>query len=1155
MTRPLASSPAALTATALAAALALAAPLAPAQMIDVAQGPLNAAGTQVKPNIMFILDDSGSMNFEFMPDEVGMTKDWSRDTQRGEFMVGYWSAQCNGVAFDPSLEYAPPVNAAGAAYPNASFTAARPDGFRGSTATTNLPTNLNNSFYYVYVPYTGSPAAMSWTYYSSGAANESTVFYRECMQTMAAAEASGRFRKVTLNTADTSAEAVALRQKYANWYTYYRSRKLTMRSAVGRSFRSIGENYRVGITLLSDASVTSSSFLGVNDFVDRSGVGSGLQRSDFYRLLYSAETVDGWTPLRGALSKVGRYFGKTYPGQNTDPVQHSCQRNYALLSTDGYWNEGKVGEPGYETGNYRPFKFDNSGLVGQQDGTLARPYRDSTGSDGGGDSNSLADVAYHFWSQDLRPDLKNDVPATERDSATHQHLTTFTVGLGVRGTLTYDRNYLTQTSGDYADIVAGRKQWPVPTGTKDSSAYGDATHIDDLWHAAVNGRGQYFSASNPDSLADAISTMISEISKDSGSGAGAGTSTLTPVTGDDWIFLPSFSSSPSWYGDIRAFRFASDPLTGALIAPDTAEGKEIWSARRKLDARAEPRRILFGKPDGTLADFTYANLQAANLQGSFDIACTATKSSLSQCAMLSDAAKAKVNGPNLVSYLRGDTSLYMSQKITENQVFRTRSSLLGDFINSSPVYLAKAPFKYADAGYSAFATAQASRLKMIYAAANDGMLHAFRVGESTTDSTGGEEAWAFVPRGVINGESMWRLADTTYEANHRNLLDATPVIGDVYDSTTKQWRTILVGGMGAGGRYYYALDITSPLQPQLLWEFTDGNLGLTFGNPVITKNAAGRWVVAFTSGLNNVGDGIGRLFVLDAVDGRLLQTVATPAGNATAPNNLGRLNAWVASETDNTALRYYAGDMQGSLWRFDADDRVAPSGTEAVRLGRALDANGTPQPIVGMPLLTEITTNGVATAIISFGTGRLTNIGDLASTGVQSIYAIKDTLQATGIGGSGDTQVALRHRDANLVQQTLVTSTGTRRVDPVNPVDWSLQNGWYVDLSLSSGERVVLDGVPLGSGVLAYASSIPNSDPCSSGGSAWLYQFDIGKGSVLAATSYSSLLVGIGRTVDSKGNISVVATARDQSLSLAASSAGVTTKSNRVRRTAWRELN
>ena len=279
MTRPLASSPAALTATALAAALALAAPLAPAQVIDVAQGPLNAAGTQVKPNIMFILDDSGSMGFEFMPDDVD-----DRGSPQDEFKVGYWSAQCNGVAFDPSLEYAPPVNAAGAPYPNASFTVAPADGFRTGSATTDL----NNSFYYVYVPYTGSPAAMSWTYKSWGEVAADTTFYRECMQTRAAAEASGRFRKVTLNTADTSAAAVALRQKYANWYTYYRSRKLTMRSAVGRAFRSIGENYRVGITLLSDASVTSSSFLGVNDFVDRSGVGSGLQRSDFYRLLYSA---------------------------------------------------------------------------------------------------------------------------------------------------------------------------------------------------------------------------------------------------------------------------------------------------------------------------------------------------------------------------------------------------------------------------------------------------------------------------------------------------------------------------------------------------------------------------------------------------------------------------------------------------------------------------------------------------------------------------------------------------------------------------------------------------------------------------------------------------------------------------------------------------
>ncbi len=1149
MTRPLSTG--ALTATALAALLALTPPFSRAQVIDVAQSPLNIANLLVKPNLMFILDDSGSMTSTFMPDEIGVTQ-WNNTAQQMEYVyIGYWSSQCNGVAFDPTLAYAPPVDASGTAYANASFTAAPDDGFVSSST----KTNLNNSYYYAYVPYTGSPAAMSWTYTSSGTVDTTTTFYKECTQSVTAGVASGRFTKVTLATTDTSDAAVALRQKYANWYSYYRNRKMTMRTAVGRAFRSLGENYRVGLTQISDPTVTSSSFLNVADFVDRAGVGSGTHRSDFYRLLYAAGTDDGFTPLRAALSKVGRYFSKTYSGQTTDPVQYSCQRNYALLSTDGYWNRGQSPYPGLETGTYAPYLYDNSTFVGQQDGTAARPYRDSTGTTAGGDSNSLADVAYHFWSQDLRSDMANNVPVTDRDSATHQHLNTFTVGLGVRGTLTYDRNYLTQTSGDYIDIVQGTKQWPVPVGTKSTTTnYSDATHIDDLWHAAVNGRGQYFSASNPDSLSEAITAMLNQISQDSGSGAGAATSSLTPVSGDNWLFLPSFSNISGWHGDLRAFQLTTD-ASGALVTPDTSAGKEIWSAAKKLDARTTERRILFGSTGSTLAEFTYANLQTAGLQADFDIACSSALSSLSQCSSLNTTAKAKVTGTNLVSYLRGDTSLYLSQSSSDNQVFRTRSSRLGDFVNSAPVYLAKAPFQYADSGYSDFAAAQSTRLKMVYATANDGMLHAFRVGETATDSNGGQEAWAFVPRGVFS--QLWRLADATYDSNHRNMLDATPVIGDVYDSTTKAWRTLLVGGMGAGGRHYYALDITSPLEPKLLWEYTDTNLGLTFGNPVITKNAAGRWIVAFTSGINNVsgGDGVGRLYVLDAVSGALLQTVATSAGTSAAPSNLGRLNAWVSSQTNNTAERFYAGDMQGNLWRFDPDDRVAPSGAEAIRLGRALDASGNAQPIVGMPLLTEITTNAGSVALISFGTGRMINVADLTDTGVQSFYTVKDALQATGIGGSGTTQVALRHADANLVKQTLATSGTTRTINPVNPVDWSTQNGWYTDLSLSSGERMVLDGVALNSGILAYASSIPSGDPCSGGGASWLYQFSITDGALASATGYSTMLVGIGRTVDSTGKVSVMVTQRNQSISLAATSTGAATKSNRIRRTAWRELN
>ena len=185
---------------------------------------------------------------------------------------------------------------------------------------------------------------------------------------------------------------------------------------------------------------------------------------------------------------------------------------------------------------------------------------------------------------------------------------------------------------------------------------------------------------------------------------------------------------------------------------------------------------------------------------------------------------------------------------------------------------------------------------------------------------------------------------------------------------------------------------------------------------MITKDASGTWIVAFTSGLNNVGDGRGRLYVLDAYTGKLRSgragEILTSAGDATTPSNLGRLNAWVPSDTDNTALRFYAGDMLGNLWRFDHDDRVAPSGIEATLVGQALTSDGTPQPITAKPLLTELFTNNTPITVVSFGTGRMLNNADLSATGLQTIYSVRDTLGSTSLG-------SLREPPARLVRQTL----------------------------------------------------------------------------------------------------------------------------------------
>lgn len=1118
---------------ALAAALACGAiSSAHAALVEISNVPLSASLSQVKPNIMFILDDSGSMGFAYMPDEVGIA-DW---TGKEFENYGAYSSHCNGLAFDPTKAYAPPVYANGTSYPNVSFTAApaNGDGFNPD----GKEVSLAGRFYYVHQNPKNLPA-LDWTYTASGVVDKSTPFYQDCTLSISPSnDAKKLFERFELknSTAD-------IQQKYANWYAYYRTRRLLMRTAAGKAFSSVKDNFRVGFTVISDSEINDSSkFLNVDDFTTD-------QRKHFYDLLYTKQTLEGFTPLRGALSKTGRYFAKKIPGQVHDPITHSCQRNYALLSTDGYWNTGQYPYPGEETATYGPLQLDGS-AIGQQDGAEKPPMKD-----GKGVSNSLADVAQYFWATDLRPNDADkgtdNVRPTAGDPAKHQHLNTFTVGLGVRGTLSYKNDYLTKPTGDFADILAGRKDWPVPLGTVSPTPNAaDATHIDDLWHAAVNGRGQYFSASDPTTLSKALSDTLNAISEDVGSSAAASASSLTPVTGDNWVFLPSYSNSPTWHGDLRAFQFTTDAKNG-LTPPDTRNAKAVWSAKDKLDKRdPKTRDVRFGGSAGKLVDFTYANLQK---QYGADLNPCEGDNPLSQCSGLAQDVRTKATGENLVNFLRGDKTLQTGAGDAGNRVFRDRISPLGDFVNATPVYVAKPPFKYADAGYAQFVTKHVDRKKMVYAPSNDGMLHAFQVGQKESDELGGEELWAFVPSGVM--PHLRRLADVNYDANHMNLLDATPTVGDIFDG--EKWRTILVGGMGAGGRYYYALDITNPNSPELLWEFNDSqanNLGWTFGNPVITKDVTGAWIVAFTSGINNVtgkAPGQGRLYLLNALTGERrasgLQEIITPAGTAETPNNLGRLNAWVQSDTDNTALRFYAGDMLGNLWRFDHDHRVAPSGVEAVLIGQARGPTGLPQPITGKPVLTELFTNNTPITVVSFGTGLLLSNTDLSSKETQTVYSVRDALDSTSLG-------SLRDTPAKLVRQTL----NSKRLldDPPQSVDWTTQNGWFVDLNVKpDGERITLDGVPLGSDLIAFASTAPNSDPCGSGGSSYLYQFMLSSGRVKQVATSDSLIVGVSRVMDSNGLVSAFFTKRDQSTELKA--AGVEGGPNPpvLRRAAWRELN
>lgn len=1167
---------------AVATALLLAAGLAGADTTQLANEPLiTMSAVMPKPNLMVILDDSGSMDRDYMPDDMSSTSRY-----------GYRSAQCSGVAYDPNITYTPPVYADGSSYPDASFTAAWKDGFVQDGATTNLMgegstytasdrsgngpvtftfssgSGVGSSTFQVgdtvtfrrgssetsysgtvtswtsstkgglfptttytlvvsvsgfsstrsddwrvtaegttgqtYYTYSGSQTALNWTYDSNGKLVTTTNFYKECMSSVGSTPGSKVFTAQTVTK--TSAEAT----NYANWYSYYRTRRLLMRTAMGQAMNVLDDGYRVGFMQLNQQSLAKGTsqlkFRPVSDF-------SGDHKVDFYTSLYAA-TGSSTTPSRSALSTAGRYFAKQLSKQATDPMQYACQRNFALLTTDGYWN---TTNKGLNLGGF---------AIGNADKDASRPMKDSY-------SDTLADVAYYYYETDLRTEklgnctgaLGKDVCANilapaGKDTATHQHMTTFTVGMGVSGTLKYDKNYLSQTSGDYYDLIQGNKNWPNPPET---SSGGDARNVDDLWHAAVNGRGQYYSAQNASELAEAIQGVVSAVQETTGAAASASTSVLDLVQGEDNTAFEASYTTGVWTGDVVARRM--DAHTAELEA-----GEPLWSAKAQLDARTTARKIYFNK-NGTRTEFTWDNLDSTT-KAHFTDRCTSDL--LTQCTTLSAANKTLLNnGEKLVNFLRGVRTDEATAANTTSPLFRARASRMGDVVHSKPIHVGKPPFNYSDAGYTAFKEAQKNRKKVVYVGANDGMLHAL-------DAATGEELWAFIPTAVM--PNLYKLADTRYgSANkpHQYFVDGKTVQGDVYFDD--QWHTILVGGLNKGGRAYYALDITDPDDPTVLWEFTHNNLGLSYSDPIITKHN-GTWVVAFGSGYSNVspGDGKGRLFMVNAQTGAIVKSLATTASG----NGMAKVNVWVKSLSDNTAQRFYGGDVLGNVWRFKPDNTAATDGGTVVLLAQMKDAAGNGQPITTELKLREY----YQKPIVVVTTGRYLDTDDINDTQVQSIAAIRDPDDDTGWGDI--------RNGTNKGKFKVVTlnKSGTAASGAAVDLDWSTDGGWRADFP-TEGERVNIPAEWDGTTLLV-ATAVPEGDQCKSGGSSWLYRFGLAGGQANGKQySDETLIVGFAVVRNDEGDPKILVRESAGKTEVEdGSGLGGGAALKRARRVSWREL-
>jgi type IV pilus assembly protein PilY1 len=553
--------------------------------------------------------------------------------------------------------------------------------------------------------------------------------------------------------------------------------------------------------------------------------------------------------------------------------------------------------------------------------------------------------------------------------------------------------------------------------------------------------------------------------------------------------------SKGWTGVLTASKltFASDGTPSA--AP-------VWTTSTTLEAQ--------------LANGGWDTARrVATWDGSKGVAFRAGSVTSAQLAALAPAYATTTSSTDYLNYLRGDRKNESTSTVAAStRALRSRALLLGDIVNSKVMPIGPPGTDYSEKsnpGYTAFKTQWAKRPTMVYVGANDGMLHAFN--GALDGASAGTEQFAYVPGATFKGpngtpqvDGLAQIGSPRYA--HRYYVDATPLAFDIdlnsaggafttADSGNgADWHSLLIGGLGKGGKSYYAIDVTDPagmsseaaVAGKVKWEFTDTTMGYSYGAPTVVKTKKYGWVVILTSGYNN-SDGKGYLYIVDPKTGALLEKMGTP----TASSGLTQASAYVADHADNTSDSVYAADLDGQLWRFDL---TAAKGSTAAYpaptlLATLTDGSGNAQPVGTAPLI-EI--NPVTRKrFVLLGTGQLLDASDVNSKAPQSFYAIVD-----GTAGS-----------FNAVSAPITRSQLTKVDDVIKGISLSNTSpGWYLDLGVDTNVSWRLVSNPAAfNGIVAFSSLLTTGDACSPSGQSRVYAINYGTGgSVLlpAGTAYQS---------------------------------------------------
>ncbi len=845
---------------------------------------------------------------------------------------------------------------------------------------------------------------------------------------------------------------------FARWFSLYRTRR---ESLIGAATTALHDqtNLRVGWFRINNRRNVTMYNMTNDD-----------EKSTLLDDIMKDMRASSSTPNRSAADYLGQQFKRT---DAKAPVLLSCQKNAGMLFTDGYINE-----------------TENRTLMKD----LVAPYYEK----------SLVDTK-ETNSVPVPSECKGASPDPALDCKTHLHMNFYGVTLGTLGK-EFGVKYLPDPKRPWVLSPNPYVNKPnFPTSTQDLKPEA----VDELWNAVYDTRGEMVNATRPGDITAAMRRIISNVAQGAtpsgsrsltGARIGVGSLSVEP-------FYEATNNGTDWYGKLHAFNLKVEESTRKVIS------EEAWEASAQMPA-ADSRRIRFWR-NGALVDFSGGNVSLANL-------CDKSGSLYPGMKICSESeiTTLATDSATAVAYLRGATG---NEKRNGGKL-RDRTTVLGDIITSTPVLSSplddygfrRLPGAIGSSYAEYMTTKRDDRRYMVYAGANDGMLHAFDGGMGATgemDSDGGKELFAYIPSTALGHMGNLLLPydptnENTQRFQHRYYVDGPITVSDTYGSNG--WATSLVGTAGAGGRSVFALDVSDPGSfggtGSLLWEISDlnsaldsevrANIGHVLGKPVIVpmKNADGS--VSFRAIFGNgyeSSSGKAVLFVVDMVAGstptiRMIEAVESGTNLPAGSNGLGNIvvvDRWGGAGQneqvrDGLADTVYAADKRGAVWKFDLRNDAAPT-VPLFTTDTHVDASDRltyRQPITGGMTVTTGPSGGV---MLIFGTGSFSYYGDENDSALQALYGINDT--EAGLSTATLTSANLRSYAAGISDNLRTLSAGSIP---------TVSRGWTV--TLANKERAV--GNPrIVSGVVFFPTYIPSeAQGCSVDGSNWLFGLQASSG-------------------------------------------------------------